>query len=260
MAIPFNPPPESLPSQSSLEELLDFDWDTVESIADDEGWTWDDNRGAYFEGGNIVSPDRILSVTRTRMDGYQSQIRSVSNDLTSGNISVSEWERRVAEITVSVALIFFLLGMGSRSKITGDDTEDVKDRLRLQFDYLRNFSEEILNGDLTVGRLSSRAELYIFDAQNNYSLGQEATHSASEYPFYSNVLGSTMPCEQCPRETAKGIVPRGELISIGQRICLSRCYCSFWYYRTQNESQVQTLPLIGIKDGWIGVRVPLRAM
>jgi hypothetical protein len=61
---------------------------------------------------------------------------------------------------------------------------------------------------------------------------QEATRlqAAGEgYVYEENILGDAEHCGGCVAETAKGKVPIGTLIPIGQRDCLANCHCHFAY-------------------------------
>ncbi len=241
---PFIPQPIDLPS---IPEAT-VSWD-VRSLANDQGWQWDDELGRYLdEDEQPVTESEILAVVQAELTDLESQVDALSDELLNESIDVKEWEETLAELIVGVAALFFLFGLGDRSKITDEYTEFVETRVRTQYDYLRNFSLEILAGALSGAMIAARSKLYVHDAESNHGYAQDFTHDTDQFPYYSNVLGSVRPCKQCPRETAKGIVPRGSLPNIGNRECNARCHCHFAYYTTADA--VQRMSMRGA--GWLG--------
>lgn len=248
-AEPFVPSAAQLSNPSYLEALADeIEWADVRSLATEQGWQWDDEIGRYVDGDRPVTESEVMDVVESELDAGEAAIQAITDALIAGESDVNEWERQLAELIAAAAALFFLFGLGSADKLTDEHTDFVRDRLNTQYQYLRQFSELVAAGSLSAAMIGARAELYIHDAESNHGYAQDFAHDADEFPFYSNVLGSVRPCEQCPRETAKGIVPRGSLPAIGNRLCLSRCHCHFAYYRSQDEERRDTIP----KFGWVG--------
>lgn len=245
MADLFQPQPIELPDIPTP----DVTWDDVRSLADEQGWTWDDETGRYVDGdGMPVTESEILAVVEAELTDWESQVDALTDELLNEFIDVSQWEDRLAELTAAVAALFFLFGLGDRAKLTDEYTEFVDDRLRTQYEFLRNFSNEILVGALSGAMIGARSKLYVHDAESNHGYAQDFTHDIEQFPYYSNVLGSTRPCAECPELTARGIVRRGSLPNIGTRLCQSRCYCHFAYYTEADAIQRMALR----NAGWLG--------
>lgn len=266
MAEPYIPPSQTLPPISHLDQYLDFDWDDVESLADDQGWEWDEDDGRYRdEDEALVSDDDILQLIYDKLGELESGIESARDDLVESG-DLTQWEERLAEITVTTALLFFLFGIGARGNLTDNHTEHVRGRLETQFGYLRDFSEAIIAGEKSEAMIGAQGKLYAHDAELHYSQAQDFVHDKENWPFYSNLLGGCSHCNQCPEETAKGIVERGSLTPIGSRACLWRCCCNYAYYKKQDTTQRQTLEyksytLNRARYGWVGkdlLVLPLR--
>lgn len=226
----------------------DLTWE-VRSLADEQDWVWDDELGRYVDDDEQpVTESEILAVVQAELTDLESQVDALSDELLAESIDVATWEERLAELTAAVAMLFFLFGLGDRSKLTDDHTEFVEDRLRTQYDFLRNFSTQILAGGLSAAMIAARSKLYVHDAESNHGYAQDFTHDTERFPYYSNVLGSTNPCDECPELTMRGIVARGSLPMIGTRLCQSRCHCHFAYYTTADA--VQRMSMRGV--GWLG--------
>ena len=251
MADKFQPSPSDLPDLSAYDELTEFDWDEVRSLAEEQDWEWDDDLGLYVDDdGEAVGLGTVLELTYEELDRIKNQVAQLTEDLEESE-DVEGWERKLAELAAATAALFFLLGIGSRDAIADDHEQHVKDRLTTQFEFLRQFSNDILNGDLTIDAIRARANLYPQDAQLHYSEAQEFIHSTEAFPFYQNILGSCNHCQECPEETAKGIVERGSLVPIGARLCLWNCCCMFQYHKIQS-GDTNAYRLTSHSFGWIG--------
>ncbi len=251
MADKFQPSPSDLPDLSEYDKLTEFDWDDVRSLAEEKNWEWDDDQGLYVDdNGDAVGLDAVLELTYEELEQIKNEVARLTEDLEESE-DVEEWERKLAELAAATAALFFLLGIGSRDAIADDHEQHVKDRLTTQFGFLRQFSNDILDGSLTVDGIRARANLYPQDAQLQYSEAQEFVHSAEEWPYYASILGSCDHCQQCPEEAAKGIVERGSLTPIGARLCLWNCCCMFQYYKTQT-GDTNSYRLTKHAFGWLG--------
>lgn len=256
MPDPFTPPSSTLPPLSDYDPLTDIDWDSVRSIADEQGWVWDEDQGVYLDGETPVDSDALLAVTYDEIEQIEKQLADTTSKLEKEEITLAEWERSLAEITVVAAALFFLFGIGARGSITDDHSQYLKTRLTIQYEYLRAFSERVAAGQLSIAAIVANANLYPQDAQLNFSEAQLFAHTEDTWPYYSNVLGGCMHCTQCPDETAQGIVERGTLTPIGGRLCRWRCCCMWAFYKTKTDGQSFMLP----KSGWIGGAILAKPM
>ena len=161
----FQPPQTDLPDLADYEELADIDWDNVRSLAEEQGWEWDEEQGGYVDDdGDLVPLPDVLELTYNELAELQSQV-SVAVDELEESEDVTEWERKIAEIAAAAAVLFFLLGSGNRDNITVDHEEHVRIRLVLQFEFLREFSLGVLAGKMTIDGIRARANLYPQDDQ-----------------------------------------------------------------------------------------------
>ena len=244
MSEPFQPTPVDLPDIPTA----DISWD-VRSLADEQGWTWDEDLGRYLDSnGQPVTEQEILDVVTAELESWEAETDALTTLLIDGEYDVRDWEQALAEIVAGVAAIFFLFGLGDRDKLTDDLAQEVTDRVQTQYEYLRGFSEAILAGTLTAAMIGARSKQYVHDAESNHGYGQDAAHDVERFPFYSNVLGSMQPCVECPELTARGIVPRGTLPAIGTRECGPGCKCHFAYYTEAEARQRESLQHFG----WLG--------
>jgi hypothetical protein len=55
--------------------------------------------------------------------------------------------------------IFFLFGLGDRSKLTDELTTEINERVQVQYEYLRDFATAILAGTLSIAMINARSKL-----------------------------------------------------------------------------------------------------
>ncbi len=251
-AEPFQPAPVTL-ADIPVHDFGDTDWAEVRSIAEEQGWVWDEEQGQYVDGdGTLITSEQILEVTYAELDKLEAQVTALGDQLVSGDINTSEWEERMAEIVVVAAALFFLFGIGDRNSITTEHEVHLTDRTRTQFEFLRQFAEGILTGEMTADGIKARGHLYVQDAQLHQSEASEFAHPDTEWPFYRSVLGGCNHCVGCPVEAGKGWVRRGELVPIGARQCRWRCCCSYEYAKDDQGRQDSATSLLSRQWGWIG--------
>jgi hypothetical protein len=244
--------PTDLASLGAYDYSAIIDWDEVRNVASEQGWTWDDDAGRYRDkDGNLVSADQILNLTYAELDLLNQDVNDYCNLLIAGDISLKEWEMQIARIIVITTALFFLFGFGGNvERITRDHQQYLTNRIQRQFEFLRNFSEDIQTGKMSERGLKARTRLYVQDSQLGYSEAQELVHGIGDWPFYANVLGGCDHCEECPAETAKGIVRRGSLIKIGSRECRWNCCCHYEYFKTA-DGRTDKASLLTKKTGWL---------
>lgn len=244
-AEPFQPPAETLPP---IPSVPDIDWDAVRSIANEQGWQWDEAEGWFTDGDELVSADDVLRVIEDELGEIDSQVDALTSELEAGEISVSEWEEAIAEIVAGTVLLFFLFGFGGSRPLASENQSVAVEKIETQYSFLRDFAEIVLAGGLSIAAIGARARLYPADAELSFNRAQELLHG-NEYRFVQNVLGSARPCSECVSESGRGIVPRETMSEPGSRICRMNCYCFLLYYRTRDgrDSVRQPKPF-----GWLG--------
>ncbi|ESA35942.1 hypothetical protein N836_09490 [Leptolyngbya sp. Heron Island J] len=252
MADKFQPSPSDLPDLSEYDPLTEPDWDEVRSLAEEQDWEWNEDKGAYVDDDDdeIVPLSTILELTYEELERIQGEISTAVEKLEDDE-DVAEWERRIAEIAAAAAALFFLLGMGARGNINDDHSGHVRDRLTVQFEYLRQFSEDILDGNLTINRIKARANLYPQDDQLLYSEAQEFIHSTEEWSYVRNLLGGCQHCRDCLNEAAKGWVERDQMSMPGTRMCRWNCCCMLEYAKEKPGQNSNQLTILTLGAGWL---------
>ena len=122
------------------------------------------------------------------------------------------------------------LAYGGTAQLTPSRRGRLGARLRQQYDYLSAFALDYAQGRLSPAQAQARAQLYGVAVHAAFATARgEAAHDRGA-THERNVLGpAEHSCPGCLAETARGLVPLGELVPVGQRQCVMRCLCSLVY-------------------------------
>jgi hypothetical protein len=91
---------------------------------------------------------------------------------------------------------------------------------------------------MTERRVIARAEMYaLAGASESFEGGRRQAATEVGYRFERNILAASEHCQGCLDETAKGWVALGRLVPVGQRLCLTRCYCRLQFARELPENE-----------------------
>lgn len=154
--------------------------------------------------------------------------------LQEGRISLSEWEAQMRDVIRAELTVAMELAKGGRDNVTPSDWGYVGSQAKEQYDKLSAFARDIqsdpakwLNGRL----LNQRMDLY---GQLGYSaleadLGREAQKGGFTEERNRLEQRDEGNCDGCLAETARGWVPIGELIPVGERDCYTNDRCEIEY-------------------------------
>lgn len=148
----------------------------------------------------------------------------------SKKITVAEWERQTAQTLRNLSIYQYALGVGGIKQMDWRDHSVIGGKLNYQLQKLRNFSAEILRGELTEKQIKARTELYYNHTRSLYELGRQQGHKRNGYLWERRVLSNVENCAECIGYAATGWVIIGTLPNIGDRCtCKANCKCTFYY-------------------------------
>lgn len=227
------------PFDDLLEVADNLDSDDVQDWASERGWEIDDDLAAYVDtDGEPVSREQIEDELNGRVAADDDEILAATTEMLDKDLSVADWELEVALIVAVLLLNMFAFGRGGRDLMTSDDWDLVRDRARVQLEYLRQFSLDIVAATQSADQIKARVRLYTQDDRLAESEGRDALHPTDEWPYYRNMLGipaEKESCQQCIDLTGLGWVERGDLTPLGQRTCNVNDYCYFEYAKELPE-------------------------
>ena len=167
--------------------------------------------------------DRALFNART-------EAQQLCTSLQSGGISLADWQIRMTDIVKTVHIASAVLARGGFGRMSPDAWASVQTDVQVQLNYLDNFANQIGTGQQRLdGTLCRRMQMYLQAGRGTYHNTEIKVMGDRGYDVYRNILGHAEHCSQCESETARGFVPIGQLVPIGDRICLTNCHCSYEY-------------------------------
>lgn len=132
---------------------------------------------------------RFLETQRLRADRLTSQ-------LTSGEITVPEWEQDMRWIVKDAFGASYLLGRGGRNSMTSRDWGRLGRQVREQYRYLNGLASEMVAGSLSPAKAAQRAMMYPLSGRQAFARGAATALGDPDLPAYPGD-GSTACFSNC---------------------------------------------------------------
>jgi hypothetical protein len=206
--------------------------------------TYDPRVGRYRVRGGFVSKAYVLQTLERQIEATRGAMRADAEGLQAGRLSLVEWELAMRRHVKSAHLLAASLERGGFAQMTRADLGWTGQRVRRQFEYLRNFAREIESGKQPLdGRLLARVDLYAEAARATeremaarMAVQGGATHRARQ-------LGIADHCRKgrgrpgCIEQARLGYLPIGDKrhVEIGGCRCGTRCKCR-WVFETRGNA------------------------
>lgn len=186
--------------------------------------------------------DEALSTSRERVEDLTRQLRD-------GDIRLQKWQREMMQEIKDANVNMGSLAKGGYDEMGQSDWGRVGNRVRQEYEYLRNFAQQIADGDIPLdGRAVNRAGMYVDSARQTHHRIERIEMQKRGYNQEKNILGIAEHCPECVELTTRGDdgwVPTGTLPEVGNRLCLSNCKCQVIYRRTTPGEAVDPEPFPG---------------
>ncbi len=199
---------------------------------------WNEKAGRYYnlKTGSFVPFMDVRNALESNISASQLEMRSLTQQLIDGTISRGDWyvgmERqiRLANVSASAA------ARGGWAQMTQSDWGAVGQQVRTQYDYLRNFANEIASGKQRLnGSALVRADLYGQAARGNFEEMRRRMAKLEGMTDEMRVLGEADHCDDC-LSAAGHWAPIGTLPRIGDSQCVTNCRCTFRYRRPNADN------------------------
>lgn len=190
---------------------------------------WNKKASRYTLRGRFVARSEIRKALDQSLKGTAKRVAELSLSLRSGRISLIEWERLMRINIKDAHLYSRALAKGGWAQMTQSDFGKVGRVVKDQYAYLNRFASQLEDGLLLDGRFVARTEMYVEAGRSSYYNALDEVQLLAGFEFEQNILHSAEHCNGCIEETAKGVVPIGSLLQIGDRDCLTRCKCEKVY-------------------------------
>lgn len=178
----------------------------------------------------MVREEPIRRALDQVIDVQGAVMRSLTQSLSDGQLSLAAWQAGMMAATKSVHIVGATVATGGWAQMGQDDWGWVGQRIREQYRFLQQFAADLASGKQALnGTALARSEMYAQAGRATHRAAIERAAKARGLEQERNQLGAADHCAGCLAATAAGWVPIGSLVPCGSRNCLSRCHCSLTY-------------------------------
>ncbi len=177
--------------------------------------------------GRYVSRAAVRASLDSVLDMQMERVRTLSQDLVAGNLSLSGWRAEMVTSIKVAQLEGASVARGGWLQLTTSDYTWVTQRIRDQLGYLQRFHDDLAYGRVPMdGTIASRAAMYVEAGRGTQREMERRMAGARGEELEKNIGGdSASSCGECSDCGQAGWVPLGTLPAVGSRTCLSRCRC-----------------------------------
>jgi hypothetical protein len=205
----------------------------------DAAWSYDQSTGRYRdEKGKFLSQASVDKLVDARIGKLDASLKGVTRMLSSGNITLDQWEQSVREAIKGAHIQAAIVGYGGKDNMGSGEYGRIGQRLRGEYAYLQGFALDLLEQRISTPMALARIGLYAQSVRGSYWQGTELRKQQQGYGLMERVLDAQAKhCSDCLRYAGAGRVSIGTLPLPGQRCeCGANCKCSVRYYRQQAPS------------------------
>lgn len=207
-----------------------------EQRLDQSSWRYDPVSGRYRgSNGRFLSQSAVEALVDGRINKLGTLLRRLTNMLSSGDITLVQWQESVREALKLAHVQAAIIGNGGRDTMQASDWGRVGQRLRAEYRYLEGFARDLLAGSISTPMALARIGMYAQAVRGSYWEGTTIRQEKQGYSLMRRILDpQANHCDDCLRYAGRGAVPIGSLPMPGQRCaCMSNCKCSVKYMRQQ---------------------------
>jgi len=205
------------------------------------GYVWSSQSGAYIDldTGDVVKTAAVRSALELVIDKAALNMGGLSQKLKDGEITLAAWqtgmmkEIKLAHTTAGAA------ANGGWENMLASDWGAVGQRVRSQYDYLRNFAGEIADGKQPLdGRFLIRSDMYADATRDTYEDIRRRGMISNGYDEAMRILEpGAAHCDDCEEYADDGWVSVEELHPIGDSECNVRCKCEIVYRNSETGEE-----------------------
>ncbi|HEU4649021.1 MAG TPA: hypothetical protein VFS33_08180 [Gemmatimonadales bacterium] len=199
---------------------------------------FDARSGQYRDraSGRFVARRWIRQELDTALDRAARRARDLVGDLRERRITLEQWHLEMKRLTKSAHLFGAAAAKGGWAQMGSADYGRVGQAVRDQYKWLERFADQVRAGLPMDGRALQRAELYVLSSRSLYHRVERLEMQSRAMRYEKSELHAADHCRQCLDEAARGWVPIGEFVPVGQRECRARCRCTVSYSANREEA------------------------
>ena len=202
---------------------------------------WNENAGRYFNltTGKFVSFIEVRDALEFNITVSKLKMTSLTEQLIAKSISLEQWQIGMMQNIKLAHTSAAAAARGGWAQMSQADWGAVGQQIRVQYDYLRNFANEIANGkQLLNGSALVRADLYGQAARGTFEeMRRRMEELVNGMDEEIRDLGEADHCVDC-LAAAGHWAPIGTLPQIGDSVCIVNCHCRFRFRKMEKGRYV----------------------
>ena len=196
-------------------------------------YAWNETAGRYISlsTGRFVPFSDVRDALESVIDTAGIRMNTLTQSMVDGQIPLAEWQAGMMEQIKLAHTASAAASRGGWAQMSQSDWGAAGRMIRDQYDYLRNFAEQIANGTQALdGRALVRADLYADAARGTFeAMRRRYEQQQNGMTEEIRILGDADHCPGCLEQASLGWQPIGTLDPIGAEECITRCHCKFQY-------------------------------
>jgi hypothetical protein len=227
----------SVDTEENVAEKKYSSWAT-KSAQESNSFYWNANSQQYHyangnKKGQFVREKDVVRITKKAIEYELQAGNKITKDLLSGKINVSTWEQKTAQSIRNLAIYQYSLGIGGIKQMDWRDHAEISGKVNLQYQYLRGFSRDIIQGNLSEAQILARVQMYYNKTRHFYEDGRLEGHARNGFLWERRVLAAFHSCDDCVRYSGVGWVKIGTLPNPGENCqCRANCKCVKYYSKS----------------------------
>lgn len=205
---------------------------------DRTGFTWNAAAARYRDArGRFVSTQQVRAALDATLDRYKREAKALAEQLRAGTLSLRAFDQAMRQLVKDTHLVSAASAVGGWQQLLNDPAAlgRAGRAIRTQYRYLDGFVRDVASGEQTLGgSLSIRAAMYVDAGRNTHEKQREVLERTAGFDQERSIRHVSDSCATCISEAARGWVGIGQLVPIGQRICLTNCRCTIERRRSEN--------------------------
>lgn len=185
----------------------------------------------YMRAGKagFVARHHILSLLERVLDGQERTINAATISALDGELAPSVWLARTKALIKDRYLQAAALGAGGWDRLTQTDYGRIGAKLRVQYQYLQGFAEEIAEGTVSQAQALNRIRMYLGGAYAEFYVVERdrlPLPPVGKAWWERRILGVAEHCEDCIEYAEMGWQPAGVLpVPTQMSRCGGNCRC-----------------------------------
>lgn len=187
--------------------------------------------------GQFVSRQYVQRALEARFAESAYRMRLYTDAMVLGDAPLDVWREAMAVEVRRAHLQATALGRGGWAQVTPSDWGSAGARIRSEYEYLRQFAQDIIDGKLSEAQIRSRMELYASSVNTSYWEGDRSAKTDAGFTEERRETTPAEHCLDCLELASRGWQPIGTLPPPGvDSRCQSNCKC-IMAFRGPNDAE-----------------------